>query len=149
MSTNSTAPPLDPFMIPDVPTNQKSDTDTVSKPSLVAFEAFAMKHARRSKKPARSRKPKPQLFTLAGAFTCEQNSGQNTLDLQKAIYSLSYLMQYFTDLGNEDAEGMLINGLTFALDKIAREVGRLFVWDDILRLGGDPRVMKQQRRSDE
>src|ERR1700676_1782132 len=80
------------------------------------------------KKMLRARKPKPQSFTLAEAFTYEQNSSQKTLDLQKAIYSISFLMQYFSEIGNEDPEGMLINGLTYALEKIAREIGDLFVW---------------------
>jgi hypothetical protein len=99
----------------------------------------------RSTKPARERKPKEKKYTLTDAFTCEQNSGETTLDMQKALYSVSFLLQYFSEMGNKDPEGMLIHGLTFALDKIARDVGDLFVWDDILRLGGDPRVIKKQR----
>src|SRR5579872_712268 len=89
---------------------------------------------------ARKSRNKSKKLTLREVFTYEQQHSRDTLDLQKAIYSISYLMEHFSDIGNEDPDGRLIEGLSVALRKIGRDVEKLFVSDDILRLGGDPRA---------
>jgi hypothetical protein len=139
MSTHSTTPPLDPILIPDSPTDQKQKSEKAV--TVVPPVATISKSA--TKKPRHSRTPKPGL-TLETAFTCEQSGSTDTVDLEKAIRSISFLLQWSSDIGNDDPDGPLVNGLTFALDKIAAEVHRLYTHDDILKLGGDPRTIKKQ-----
>lgn len=137
MSTQSTTPPLDPLLIPDSPAAQKPETTVTVVPAVATIPKSA------GKKPRRKRAPKPAL-TLEDAFTYEQNSSRDTSDLEKAIRSISFLLQWSTDIGNNAPDGPLVNGLAFALDKIADQARDLYTHDDICKLGGNPGTIKRQ-----
>lgn len=84
----------------------------------------------------------PAKYTLDEAFDYSQDS--NTLDLEKAIRSISFLLDWGSEGGNKPLNATLALGLAQAANQCAEDAGDLYDSDDIYRLGGDP--WKETRR---
>ena len=82
--------------------------------------------------------PKERRFTLAEAFEYEQSSASSTLDLEKALRSIAYLMTWSSHYGNERMSASLAMGLADVLEDVSDRVSRLFTFDDIHKLRGNP-----------
>jgi hypothetical protein len=132
MNTDSTKPPLEPVLIPDSP-------DQTTPPGK----------ERSLKKPEGQLPPGPDhkkpMFTLEDAFMFTQSESQNTSDLEKAIRATAFLLAWASEGANEEPDGYLAFGLTRVLERCADQVGRLFTYDDIERLGADPRKVREAR----
>jgi len=89
---------------------------------------------------------KEELYTLDEAFYFHQNSGANTLDLEKALNSISYLLNWLSQGGNEPIPGPTAAGLAEALDRCVRDVRYLYTVDDIFKLGASPRKVRKDRK---
>jgi hypothetical protein len=75
------------------------------------------------------KRPKAKKYTLAEAlseaFTYEQNSSLNTLDLEKALRCVSYLLVWSSQTSDEAVPGVLAYGLSEVLDECARKTRSL------------------------
>jgi hypothetical protein len=60
----------------------------------------------------------------------------NRLDLQKAIQSIAYLLEWGSDDGPIDENAT--RGLAYFLQNCCRSVDRLYTQDEIRECGGDP-----------
>jgi hypothetical protein len=66
----------------------------------------------------------------------------DSLDLEKAIRSIAYLLEWGSALGNEPMNGNAANGLHYLLDKCADEARGLFTLDELKKAGGDLNLLK-------
>ena len=57
--------------------------------------------------------------------TIFSTSNDNGLNLEKAIRSVAYLLEWASNLGNDPVDGNLCNGLAVALQKCADQAPRL------------------------
>jgi hypothetical protein len=109
-------PPRSPdelLLTPDAP----SRPDSKRKPTVL----FAKKR-KKPEKPPRSRRPKPEKYTLAEAFDFLFNVGTDTmgvLNFERAIRAVSFLLQWCSETGNEDVQGHIANGLGYILEHTA------------------------------
>jgi hypothetical protein len=87
------------------------------------------------------------LFTLADAFCFHQTENRNTFDLEKAIRSVSYQLDWLSRGGNESVSGISAQGLSETLNRCADEVRRLFTWDDIFALDANPPAILKAKRA--
>jgi hypothetical protein len=88
--------------------------------------------------PRRKKPRKPAKYTLKEAFYYEQAESRKTLDLQKALRSAAFLLEWASSFGNDDLSGMLALGLAGVLNKCAERVSRLFAIDAVIKLGANP-----------
>jgi hypothetical protein len=68
----------------------------------------------------------------------------DSLDLEKAIRSIAYLLEWGSTLGNEPMNGNAANGLHYLLHKCADETRWLFTLDDLKEAGGDPNLLRRR-----
>jgi len=83
--------------------------------------------------------------SLAESLTYEQSSGNSTLDLEKALRSASYLLNWASRGCNEPLPQILAGGLAQVLDMCAEDVSKLFTHDDIIKSGGDLNAIRALR----
>jgi len=88
-----------------------------------------------------------QRFTLDEAFYFNQNTAKNTFDLEKAIRSVAYLLDWYGQAGNEPVPGRVAQGLSETLNHCAEEIRWLFTWDDIFALGGNPAAVLEAKEA--
>jgi hypothetical protein len=147
MNTDTTKPPLEPWLIPDAP-GESRNRPSARKPAVITG----------SKKPAGSTKPvlKNRLrkrtvekFTLEDAYTFTHSFVANTSDLEKAIRATAFLLAWASEGANEEPDGYLAFGLTRVLERCANQVGQLFTHDDIERLGSTPQKVREARSEPE
>jgi len=119
MSAKPIVPPTGPLLVPD------PLTELGTKHLLVAIKRNSTAEAKAKK--WKRKNGGRRVTKLLDAFTYDQKRGRDTRDMQKALYSIAYLMDYFSDIGNHDPSGDLVSGLAHSLRDIAQDVGELCV----------------------
>lgn len=72
--------------------------------------------------------------SIESAFSYSQQ--HDTLDLEKCLRSVSYLLEWCSDVGNQEVDGFAAQGLA-QIVKLAAEATRdLYTHDDMLRFSG-------------
>lgn len=110
------------------------------------------KESRQSPPKNKPKARKPQRYTLAEAlneafhFRCD--GGRNTLDLEKSIRCVGYLLEWTSESGNVPSPPTFAAALAEVLSKCADEVRTLFTRDDIYYAGGNPILLLNKRSAE-
>jgi hypothetical protein len=141
MNTDSTTAPLEPHLIPDSPADSGEPKPGPQSPAI-----FGAKRPRKKPADPPPSGPKEQMFTLEDAYEFRQSGGHDTSGLEKVLRASAFLLEWSSNLGNnDDVDRNLVDGIACVLRRCAREVQRLFTYDDIERLGADPREVRAAR----
>jgi len=112
--SQTTTPPLDPILSPDL-----------SRPNLTLAMITKKKSVRPTGK-RRSRKPKEKLYTLEQAFDYFHGPTEECPEFQneRAVRAIAFLLHYFSEEGNEDVDGYVAHGLGQALEISAAKIAQ-------------------------
>jgi hypothetical protein len=72
----------------------------------------------------------------SGAAEPYSYTNNERVRLERSLNSISQLINAFTQLGNEDLDGRIANGLAVALEKLADESQGLYSREEVENLGG-------------
>jgi hypothetical protein len=88
----------------------------------------------------------PQLVDPRDAFDYDDKPS-TTADLERAVLACAFLLEFNTEGGNEQMDGMVANGLASSLRRCAAEVRKLYTKDDLIAAGGDERLLAPAREA--
>jgi hypothetical protein len=86
----------------------------------------------------------PKQASLEEMLALETDARAN---LKKAILAAAFLLEWRSDGGNVAVDGFAAFGLAKILQKCAEDTDRLFTFDDVHAVGGDPALLRQREES--
>lgn len=75
-------------------------------------------------------------------YSTENDTRKNCL---KALQCVAFLLEWSSRDGNENVDGFAANGLSILVRQCAKDVEKLYSWDDVYKAGGRPSTLPRNK----